>query len=160
MSRIFTTIQINRPVKQVFDFITTPDTWPLWHPRVIGITGNTDHSLNIGEQVTEEFTDAGRHSRVIWTIIEREDAQRWVINGKDLEGRDAGQVAFTFKQISNKRLSNGTRLEREKTDATNDRMIFRLRQQLETFIALQKFKNFLEKNYSTENQWEDSRVDR
>ena len=140
-------IQIARPINEVFDCITTPDNWPKWHPRVIGVMGATDHSLKVGEQVSEEFIDVGKHNCVLWTVIEYEETKRWVVDGiDDIEGNDVGQVAFTFGKSS-----NGTLLERENTYFTNffygiyNWLIIWPRKNSEAAEALQRLKIYLER---------------
>ena len=54
-TRIVTVAQIQRPATVVFDYVTTPAHWPTWHPSSLGVSGAVDHSLDIGEQATEEF---------------------------------------------------------------------------------------------------------
>ena len=70
MTHISTRIWISRPVEQVFDFVNTPANWPRWHPSSLGVSGATDHSLTLGEQVMEEYRVAGRRGRAIWTVID------------------------------------------------------------------------------------------
>jgi uncharacterized protein YndB with AHSA1/START domain len=53
MSRIYTSATIRWPVEVVFDYITTPGHWPEWHPSSLGVSGATDHSLAVGEQVPQ-----------------------------------------------------------------------------------------------------------
>ena len=66
MTRLYTTIQIQAPTERVFDYVTTPGNWPVWHPSSLGVSGATDHSLEPGERVTEGFLVAGRRGRVVW----------------------------------------------------------------------------------------------
>ena len=54
-SRVASTVRINREIGDVFDFFTTPKNWLRWYPASISVAGATDHSLAIGEEVTEEF---------------------------------------------------------------------------------------------------------
>lgn len=71
MTRIFTSTIIHRPIDLVFDYVTTPGNWPRWHPSSLAVTGATDHSLAVGEQLEETFRVAGRSGRVVWTVTER-----------------------------------------------------------------------------------------
>lgn len=90
MTRIVTGATIQRPIEAVYDYVTTPGHWPDWHPSSLGVTGATDHSLQVGEQVTERFLVAGRRGEVVWTVREREAPQRWVIAGAITSGRGGG----------------------------------------------------------------------
>ena len=55
MTRIYTVVHIRQPPERVFEFVITPGHWPTWHPSSLRVSGATDHSLELGEQVTEEF---------------------------------------------------------------------------------------------------------
>jgi uncharacterized protein YndB with AHSA1/START domain len=108
MTRIRNEITIARPVETVYDYVTTPGNWPRWHPASLGVTGSTDHSLAVGEQVTEEYLVAGRRGQVVWTVTQREPPRRWVIEGQ-IVGRGAGgTVAYTLAPAG-----GGTRFVRE-----------------------------------------------
>ena len=41
MTQIYTTIQIQTPIQRVFDYVTTPGNWPVWHPSSLGVSGAT-----------------------------------------------------------------------------------------------------------------------
>ncbi|HEV2459943.1 MAG TPA: SRPBCC family protein [Ktedonobacterales bacterium] len=96
MTRIYTAATIRRPVEAVYDYVTTPGHWPEWHPSSLGVSGATDHSLAVGEQVTERFNVAGRRGTVVWTVREREAPRRWLIEGSIVGGTGGGTVAYTL----------------------------------------------------------------
>lgn len=93
---ITTTSIIAQPLEHVFTYVTTPGTWPQWHPASLKVDGATDHSLAVGEQVREEFLVAGRHGFVVWTVRERHAPLRWVIDGQIEGGAGGGTVAYTL----------------------------------------------------------------
>jgi hypothetical protein len=147
MTRIYTVIQIERPVERVFAFVTTPANWPEWHPSSLGVSAGADHSLGVGEQVVEEFLVAGRRGRVIWTVKEREEPRRWVIGG-EIAGRNNGGV-ITY-QLSAK--EGGTFFERAFVYDTPgwifpllDRLVVRRRVEGESAEALRRLKKVLER---------------
>ena len=107
MTRIHTTIYIDKSPDAVFDFVTVPQNWPQWHPSSIQVVGAADHSLGIGEQVTEDYEVAGRKGRVVWTARERERPSRWVIEGQT---EDGGRGTITYTLLSD---GTGTRFTRE-----------------------------------------------
>src|SRR5215831_2481993 len=72
MSRVVSRATIARAPVAIFSYVTTPAHWPEWHPSSLGVTGATNHSLVVGEQVTEEFSVAGRRGSTTWTVRERE----------------------------------------------------------------------------------------
>ncbi len=148
MTYIYTTIQIQTPIERVFDYVTTPGNWPRWHPSSLGVSGATDHSLEPGEQVTEEFRVAGRRGRVVWTVLEREAPRRWVIEGQ-VEGGGGGTITYTLAPHN-----SGTTFEREFVyDMPNpllallDRLLLRRRVEAESAEALRRLKEVLEERH-------------
>jgi uncharacterized protein YndB with AHSA1/START domain len=146
MTRIYTTIQIDRPLAQVFEFVTTPANWPQWHPSSLGVSAGADHSLAVGERVVEEFLVAGRRGRVIWIVKERAEPHRWVIAGEIIGRNNGGVITY---QLSAK--ENGTFFEREFVYNTPglifpllDRLVVRRRVEWESAEALRRLKNVLE----------------
>ncbi|MGF6936199.1 uncharacterized protein YndB with AHSA1/START domain [Paraburkholderia sp. UCT70] len=108
-TRIVTVASIQRPPTVVFDYVTTPAHWPIWHPSSLAFSGSVEHSLDVGEQVTEEFRVAGRRGRAVWTVAARVRPSKWVIAGT-IDGRPAGTVAYSLTSTM-----SGTRFEREFT---------------------------------------------
>jgi len=95
VTTIVTTALIRRPVDAVFAYVTTPAHWLAWHPSSLGLHGATDHSLTIGEVVTEEFRVAGRKGSVTWRVIARDAPKLWAISGKVAGGGD-GTITYTL----------------------------------------------------------------
>jgi Polyketide cyclase / dehydrase and lipid transport len=85
MPKVVSTIRIRRDVADVFDFLTTPKNWPEWQPASISVAGATDHSLAIGEEVTEEFLAAGRRGSTVWRVTAREAPYLWRIESSEPE---------------------------------------------------------------------------
>jgi uncharacterized protein YndB with AHSA1/START domain len=146
MTRIYKTIQINAPIEQVFDYVTTPGNWLEWHPSSLGVSGATDHSLEPGEKVTEEYLVAGRRGRMVWTVRERVAPRRWVIDGQ-VEGGGGGKITYTLTPYE-----SGTNFERELIYtmpnlllALLDRLVLRRRVGAESAEALRRLKDVLER---------------
>jgi uncharacterized protein YndB with AHSA1/START domain len=133
-------------VERVFEYVTTPGNWPEWHPSSLGVSGATDHSLEPGEKVTEEFLVAERRGRVVWTVREREASRRWVIDGK-VEGGGGGTITYAMTPNA-----DGTTFERDfvysmpsRLLALLDRLVLRPRVEAESAEALRRLKEALEK---------------
>src|SRR3712207_6556291 len=146
MTRICKSVQIQTPVEKVFEYVTTPGNWPAWHPSSLGVDGATDHSLEPGEQVTEEYRVAGRRGRVVWTVREREAPHRWVIDGR-VEGGGSGTITYILSAHR-----EGTTFERDFVYAMPnpllavlDRLVLRRRIKAESAEALRRLKNVLER---------------
>src|SRR6516162_1705409 len=105
--RIVTQIHIDRAMEEVFDFLTTPGNWPRWHPSSMGVRGAVDHSLDIGEQVTEDYRVAGLSGTAVWTVRERAAPIRWVIDGVAESGNEA-TITYTLTGDA-----HGTQFQRE-----------------------------------------------
>ena len=80
-SHVVSTIRIRREVADVFDFLTTPKNWPRWHPASISVAGATDHSLAIGEKVTEEIRVGSGKARAVWRVTARDAPHLWRFEG-------------------------------------------------------------------------------
>jgi uncharacterized protein YndB with AHSA1/START domain len=100
-------VTIARDPDTVFAYVTTPGNWPKWHPASKAVSGATDHSLELGERVTEDFVVAGRTGRVVWTVAKRDSPREWIIEG-DVDGRKAGVITYSLTAVA-----EGTRFERQ-----------------------------------------------
>jgi uncharacterized protein YndB with AHSA1/START domain len=109
MTQIHSEVTIRRAPEEVFEYVSTPANWPAWHPSSLAVRGATDHSLQVGEKVTEDFRVAGRKGTVVWTVAGRRAPTFWSIDG-DIDGRKAGTVTYTLTPIG-----AGTRFERDFT---------------------------------------------
>lgn len=107
MSHVLDRIELTLPVDEVYRFVTTPATWPRWHPSSLGVSEAIDHSLGVGERVSEEFLVAGRRGLVVWTVVERSAPTSWTIAGKVIGG---GEGVITYRCTPSE---NGTLFERE-----------------------------------------------
>ena len=115
-----TIIYIQKPIEQVYDYVTDPGNWPLWHPSSISVRGATGHSLQIGEEVTEKFRVAGREGEVVWTVREREAPRQWLIEGQIVNSKEGGTVSYLLSQET-----GGTLFKRDFT-YTRSRLLLRI----------------------------------
>jgi uncharacterized protein YndB with AHSA1/START domain len=145
MTVIVTTAQIHRPVADVFDYVTTPEHWLVWHPSSLGLHGATDHSLEVGEEVIEEFRVAGRKGSVTWRVIAREPPTRWAIAGIVAAG-GKGTITYTLTATT-----EGTAFRREFDYAMPnwfaallDGLFIRRRIEAESVLAVSRLKQALE----------------
>ncbi|HXV82968.1 MAG TPA: SRPBCC family protein [Candidatus Binatia bacterium] len=144
-SPIYNNIQINRPIEQVFDFVTTPRNWPQWHPASVSVSGNADHSLRPGEEVTETICVLGYRGGAKWLVRERSAPHRWVIDGSG-ENRGVATITYTLT-----RRSEGTVFDRELVYTMPnplfplfDSLILRRRMKTDSAEALRCLKRLLE----------------
>jgi uncharacterized protein YndB with AHSA1/START domain len=146
MARVVTTIEIRAPIERVFDYATTADNWPSWHPASRAVRGATDHSAAQGERITEQIQTGGRSWRAVWTVRERAPPHRWVIEG---EAGGGGAAIITYRLSAH---DGGTRFERELVYrmpnvwlAVLDRLFIRRRMAAESAEALRRLKLTLER---------------
>jgi uncharacterized protein YndB with AHSA1/START domain len=144
-TRVVTRTTIARAQAEVFDYVTRPANWPKWHPSSLAVTGATDHSLNPGEQVTEDFVVAGRKGRAVWTVTARDPPRRWTIDGKTASG-GRGTVTYVLAPVP-----GGTGFEREFIYRFPnlllrilDKLVFRERIEEESSEALRRLKARME----------------
>jgi len=145
MTTIVTQASIRRPIAEVFDYVTTPAHWLVWHPSSLALLGATDHSLQVGEQVTEEFRVAGRKGSVTWKVVARDAPNRWAIAGIVAAG-GKGTITYTLTATT-----DGTAFRREFDYAMPDwfaawldRLFIRRRIEAESTLAVSRLKHTLE----------------
>jgi len=93
MTRIRSAVAIRRTPDDVFDYVTTPASWPQWHPSSVAVTGDASHPLELGEQCTEEFVVAGRRGVTDWIVTRRERPTVWAIESRNSNG---GRATITY----------------------------------------------------------------
>jgi uncharacterized membrane protein len=145
MTRIRNSIQICRPIDEVFDFITTPANWPLWHPASVSVSDDADHCMGPGEEVTERINVAGHRGEARWRVRERSAPRHWVIDGA---GTNGGCATITYTLTE--RLG-GVDFERELVYtmpnpllAVMDWLFIRSRMRADSAEALRRLKERLE----------------
>ena len=102
-----------------------------------------DHSLLIGEQVTEEFVAGGKHGSCVWQVTRREGPYLWTITTSTPQVR--AEITYGLTEGEN------TVFERELTYLTSgmwfwvlDLLLMRRRTNRESHIALEQLKERLE----------------
>jgi hypothetical protein len=98
MAEIRTTQTIRRSPSAVFAYATVPGNWPDWHPSSLSVSGPTERSLQVGESCVEEFVVAGRRGSCRWTVRERIEDRRWVIE-TEMQGERA-TISYTLTPIA------------------------------------------------------------
>jgi hypothetical protein len=98
MTPIYTSATITCPIDDLYAYVTTPAHWPEWHPASLGVSDGADHSLEVGERVSERFRVVGRRGTVVWTVTERKAPYRWVIVGAIEGTTGGGTITYTLSQ--------------------------------------------------------------
>ena len=146
MTRITTTVRIRRPIEEVFDYVTTPANWPVWHPASISVSGSSDHPLRLGEESVEEFVAARRRGRATWRVTRRKAPHRWRIEASSPQGKAAISYVLSaeggdtvFRRDLSYEMPNVWL-------ALLDVLVLRRRMDRESRIALQRLKEVLERS--------------
>ncbi len=103
-------VHIDRPVEEVFDFITNASRWTQWHPATVSVSGDVDHPALEGEIIVEIVRFGVARDRFAWKVEEREAPYRWVIRAKSERHGQMVKIAYNLEQEN-----DGTRWEREMT---------------------------------------------
>jgi uncharacterized protein YndB with AHSA1/START domain len=103
-------VHVDRPVEEVFDFITTASKWTQWHPATVSVSGAIFHPALEGETIVEKVRYGIARDRFAWKVEEREAPHRWVIRAKSERHGQKVKIAYTLKPED-----GGTRWEREMT---------------------------------------------
>ncbi len=88
MKRYEHSIEIERTVEEVFDFISHPENFPLWQESLLEIRREAKGPLRVGSQVTEVRSFMGRKMETTWTCTEHDPCERSSIE------EDEGLVPF------------------------------------------------------------------
>jgi len=102
----------HRPVREVFDFITTSGHWPKWHPATHAVTGQTLWPGQLGDESTEEMLTAKVFpGRISWRVVSCEAPVRWgiVTTSIDVPLLSAATVRVDYRLVEEER---GARLLR------------------------------------------------
>lgn len=86
MESIVSMIDIERPMTQVFEFVTNPAQWKRWHSATVAVSGAPNRALGLGETVIEEIHAGPRRFSARWTVTECKVPRRWVIVADSPEG--------------------------------------------------------------------------
>lgn len=82
------TVEIERPVEEVFAFLADPASLPRWQSSLIEVRPHARGPLRRGLEVTELRRFLGREMRTTWVCTEHRPARRSVIES------DEGPVPF------------------------------------------------------------------
>ena len=103
-------VHVDRPVEEVFDFITTASNWTQWHPATVSVSGAIFHPALEGETIVETVRFGMARDRFAWTVEECEAPHRWVIRAQSERHRQKVKIVYTLHPED-----GGTLWEREMT---------------------------------------------
>ena len=99
---------INRPIGEVFDFLTTASNWPQWHPATVSVSGAVFHPAIEGETIVEKVRYGIARDTFPWKVVECQAPKRWAIRAASDRHGQKVKIAYTLTPEN-----GGTRWERE-----------------------------------------------
>ena len=136
---------IRAPREVVFQYVTTPSSWPRWHVNSLAVRGAVDHSALPGEEIIEEIGIGRRRGVATWTVQERVEPSKWSMTGR----LDAGGESEITYSLSDR--DGVTHYQRDfEYRMPNlflqllDRLVLRSRLEADARLSLQRLKELLE----------------
>ncbi len=81
MSTITDTIFIERPIKEVFDVVTTTKYWPIWHTQCEKVEGATENPIQLNEESSEHVKLGPAMQVVTWKCTYHERPYKLRLDG-------------------------------------------------------------------------------
>ena len=75
-------IIIDKPKKEVFDYLTIPVNWTSYLPFTVDVKPTVETAFTVNKQVTEFLNVLGIKSQIHWTCTENDTVTNYVIAGK------------------------------------------------------------------------------
>jgi uncharacterized protein YndB with AHSA1/START domain len=89
---------INRPIEEVFEYVTNPENIPIWMSHVLEVKKTSEGPVDVGTTMAQLFRFLGRKFQISRTATEYQPNRKY--GAKDISG--PGQVNFmaTFESVS------------------------------------------------------------
>ena len=100
MIRLQESIEINRPVKEVYDYIVNVENAQKWQPAVIEVKRVTEGPIRVGTQFREVAKMMGRQFNTICEITELEAEKRFAFKGTS-SGPFEYEASYTLEPRGN-----------------------------------------------------------
>jgi hypothetical protein len=89
MTRIQHTLTIERPVREVWDYVLDARNDPVWHTNVVEVGEGADRPVEVGVEIQETFGFLGRRLPLTFVVTEHEPTTRSAVEvtGGPVPGR-------------------------------------------------------------------------
>ena len=94
MQSVTNSVLIEKPIEEVYDFLTTAANWPKWHPVTLAVYGAVFHPGLMGEEIVEKVKPG---VRIKWRVTKRERPNLWEITGINSFGLN-GTIEYTLTE--------------------------------------------------------------
>ena len=106
MIRIETSVVINRPIDDVFEFVSDVENNPLWQASVVEGKQTSPGSLGVGTTIMTTSRYFGLRLTTDWEVVEYEPHKKYV--ARSGSGRGQAKGAWSFEPVA-----EGTRIALE-----------------------------------------------
>ncbi len=97
MARIEASVVINRPVEEVFEFVTNPKNDLLWQPGVLESEQTSEGPMGVGTTLRSVSQFMGRRMEGIGEVIGYKANKK--ITYKEASGPTSGELSLTFEPV-------------------------------------------------------------
>ncbi len=101
MVTIVSSITIQKPIAEIFDYVTTIANWGIMHPAMAKeLVNPPDHPTRAGETFVELFIRGRLKSEILWTVKECIPPTHWkaeAVAAKRSKIFDLGVMIFTYQ---------------------------------------------------------------
>ncbi len=104
MIRIETRVVINRPIDEVFEFVSDVENNPLWQSSIVEGKQTSSGSLGVGTTIMTIGRYLGLRIKTDWEVIEYEPNKKYV--AKSFSGSGQAKGTWSFEPVT-----NGTRVD-------------------------------------------------
>jgi hypothetical protein len=77
----------------VFDLVTTARYWPQWHPATVGVSGQVQQPMQLGDVIRERARIGGVEAENDWRVTEWSRPRRLVM---EMPGTRLGDLKITY----------------------------------------------------------------
>lgn len=95
MSHVTNTIFIRGDANAIFDFVTTAKYWTQWHPATLGVGGQIENPMRLGDVIRERAKIGAGIGENDWTVSAWEQNQRVVLTMPNTRLGDL-QITYSF----------------------------------------------------------------
>ena len=95
MSQVTNSIFIRGDVNAIFDFVTTAKYWTQWHPATVGVSGQIENPMRLGDVIRERAKIGAVIGENDWTVTEWERNKRVVLSMPNTRLGDL-QITYSF----------------------------------------------------------------
>ena len=99
MIRIETRVVINRPIDEVFEFVSDVENNPLWQLSIVEGKQTSSGSLGVGTTIMTISRYLGFQFKTDWEVIEYEQNKKYV--AKSTSGRGQAKGTWAFEPVVN-----------------------------------------------------------